>query len=265
MIERLRVLSRPLKYATYFAGLLLVLMIAVGVGATAAVVVNWQSGPAPSDSTETRTAKSGSLETTGPDVASEGTAIEPSRGSESPRNVANKAQFIHEANRKNSRGDYTYISEPSTNGNADAIVIVSFSPSSDRKNVGAASYEHNIGVWYEPVARQWAIFNQDRAPVPAGTTFEVVVPQGSVKFLHQADVLNTAGNYTFIDYPLTNGQPDAVLSVTQNWNPGEGRGVYRPGKLLATSVGHGENYRTHTMLGGQVRGARQRLPRIAAL
>jgi hypothetical protein len=100
MIERLRVLSRPLKYETYFAGLLLVLVIAVGVGATAAVVVNWQSGRAPTDSTETRTSKSSSLGTTGPDVASEDTAIEPSRGSESPRDAANKAQFIHEVDRK---------------------------------------------------------------------------------------------------------------------------------------------------------------------
>jgi hypothetical protein len=44
--------------------------------------------------------------------------------------------------------------------------------------------------------------------------------------VHQAEPSNTAGNYTYIDSRLTNGQPDAVLWVTQNWNPGGGSGVY---------------------------------------
>jgi hypothetical protein len=34
------------------------------------------------------------------------------------------------------------------------------------------------------------------------------------------------GSRTYLDDPLTNGKPDATLSVTQNWNPGGGRGVY---------------------------------------
>jgi hypothetical protein len=71
----------------------------------------------------------------------------------------------------------------------------------------------------------WAIFNQDRAAVPAGATFEVVVPRASAKFVHLASLVNTAGNYTYLDDRLTNGEPDVVLSVTQNWNPGGGRGV----------------------------------------
>jgi hypothetical protein len=45
-------------------------------------------------------------------------------------------------------------------------------------------------------------------------------------FVHQGSLANTAGNYTYLDDQLTNGEPDAVLSVTQNWNPGGGRGVY---------------------------------------
>ena len=62
--------------------------------------------------------------------------------------------------------------------------------------------------------------------MPAGSTFEVVVPRASEKFVHQADPSNTAGHYTYLDNRLTNGQPDALLSVTQNWNPGGGGGVY---------------------------------------
>ena len=62
--------------------------------------------------------------------------------------------------------------------------------------------------------------------MPAGATFQVEVPQASAKFVHYAGLVNIAGNYTYLDNQLTNGEPDAVLSVTQNWNPGGGRGVY---------------------------------------
>lgn len=178
MIERLRTLSSPLRYLVYAAGALLVLFVAVGVGATAAVVVGWQFE---------RVA-------TGPTKASEDTAIEPSNDSD---DAANEASFVHNTTDENSRGDYTYISDPSINGDPNAVVLVS--PTSDRKGTGGASYNHNIGIWYEPGAREWAIFNQDRAPVRAGATFEVRVPQASAGFVHQADLLNTAGNYTYLD------------------------------------------------------------------
>ena len=105
-----------------------------------------------------------------------------------------------------------------------AVVLVSLG--TEREGDGAASYTHNIGVWYTPVAHKWAIFNQDLAAVPAGSTFEVVVPASSASFVHQADPSNSARSYTYLDSRLTNGKPDAVLQVTQNWNPGGGRGVY---------------------------------------
>jgi hypothetical protein len=221
MIERLRALSPPFRYSIYAAGVLLVLCLAVGVGAAAAVVVGWQSGGPPTGSSESRssetsTLENGKSETTVTTRATEDTAIEPSSGS---KDKGPKASFVHRATDENSRGDYTYIGDPSINGHPNAIVLVSLTSE-------ATSYKHNIGVWYEPAARKWAIFNQDLAPVPEGATFDVEVPQASEKFVHQAVLLNTAGNYTYLDDRLTNGEPDAVLSVTQNWNPGGGGGVY---------------------------------------
>jgi hypothetical protein len=56
--------------------------------------------------------------------------------------------------------------------------------------------------------------------------FEVVVPPASQSFVHQAVPGNTISNSTYLDNPLTNGEPNAALSVTQNWNPGGGSGVY---------------------------------------
>ena len=100
-------------------------------------------------------------------------------------------------------------------------------PSADRENAGDATYDHNIGVWYEGVnEKKWAIFNQDRAAIPAGTTFEVIIRPASQSFVHYAVPGNTISNSTYLDNPLTNGESNAGLSVTQNWNPGGGRGVY---------------------------------------
>jgi hypothetical protein len=218
MIEWLRALSPQSRYLVYVAGMLLVISVAVGVGVSSAVVVGWQSGRVASDSAETSMFEGSMLETTGSAKASEDTAIEPSG------DTTESVSFVHRAKEGNSRGDYTYIGDPSINGNENAIVLAS--PSTDQSDIGTSTYEHNVGVWYEAGAGKWAIFNQDRAPVPAGATFEVEVPQASATFVHRSGALNTAGNYTYLDNQLTNGEPDAVLSVTQNWNPGGGGGVY---------------------------------------
>jgi hypothetical protein len=218
MIEWLRALSPQSRYLVYVAGMLLLISVAVGVGVTSAVVVSWQSGRVAGDSAETSMFEGSMLETTGTAKAAEDSAIEPSG------DTTEKVSFVHRAKEGNSRGDYTYIGDPSMNGDPDAIVLAS--PTPEQENIRPTSYEHNIGVWYEAGAGKWAIFNQDRAAVPAGATFEVEVPPASATFVHYAGLLNTARNYTYLDDPLTNGEPDATLSVTQNWNPGGGRGVY---------------------------------------
>jgi hypothetical protein len=137
---------------------------------------------------------------------------------------AEETAFAHTATDENSRGDYTYLSDPAIDGDPDAVVMVSVS--ADRGSDGGATYGHNIGVWYERGAQKWAIFNQDRAAVPAGAAFRVVLPPADEGFVHRAGLDNTEGNATFLDDPLTNGKANAPVSVTQNWNPGGGAGVY---------------------------------------
>ena len=132
--------------------------------------------------------------------------------------------FVHRSDEKNSRGDYTYLSDPNIDGDPNAVVLVM--PIPDQESTGDGIYDHNVGVWYEPQAQQWAIFNQDRAAVPAGTTFQVIVPGGPEKIVHRAESGNIDENSTYLDDPLVNGKPGAILSVTQNWNPGGGSGTY---------------------------------------
>jgi len=53
----------------------------------------------------------------------------------------------------------------------------------------------------------------------------LVYSQGD-KFIHIADSTNIIQNYTLIDNPNLNGNPNAIFLVTANWNPGGTGGVY---------------------------------------
>jgi hypothetical protein len=229
----LRGLSPPLRFLAYVAGALLVLLVAAGVGATAGLVFGgppeWlTSGSGDTEGTmsaktgEAATSKGAALET--PADAQYANSGEANQG-QNTNAPPNKTVFTHTATDANSRGDYTYISDPAIDGDPDAVVLVA--ESTDGRNARGASYDHNIGVWYEGAnEKKWAIFNQDRAAIPAGATFEVIILQAYETFVHYAKLDNTVGNRTYLDNPLTNEEPDALLTVTQNWNPGGGRGVY---------------------------------------
>lgn len=56
-------------------------------------------------------------------------------------------------------------------------------------------------------------------PRPGGVAFDAA-------FVHRAAPENIIQNSTYLDDPLINGDPDAILYVTQNWNPGGSRGTY---------------------------------------
>ena len=141
---------------------------------------------------------------------------ETSENVQASENRAPEAPSVHRVTEENSSGDYTYLNDPEIDGDPDAVVFAS----------PIGSYDHNIGVWYEPEQQKWAIFNEDRAPVPTGSTFEVVVPRDSERFVHGATQENVSADTTYMDNPLVNGKPDVEVSVTQNWNPGGGEGVY---------------------------------------
>jgi hypothetical protein len=219
---RLRGLAPPLRYAAYVAVALVVFFAAAGVGAAASLVVGWQServATGPGGPTGSGTPESTAVETTDDVRVSEGTAVETTDGAEDPG--AQGATFVHRATDGNTRGNYTYLSDPRLDGNPGAVVLVASSPGQGEQ--AGADYGHNVGVWYEFGEEKWAIFNQDLAAIPAGSTFEVVVPPADEGFVHRAGPADTFGNVTYLDDPLLDGRPAADVSVTQNWNPG-GRG-----------------------------------------
>lgn len=62
--------------------------------------------------------------------------------------------------------------------------------------------------------------------MPVGSTFKVVVRGEPEALIHRAAPGNTSANVTHVDDPLTSGKPEALVSVTQNWNPGGDISVY---------------------------------------
>jgi NADH:ubiquinone oxidoreductase subunit len=136
------------------------------------------------------------------------------------------ARFVHTATAANITANWTYIDHPLTNNNPNAIVLVTqnWNPG----GVGSTYNDHSIGVYYSNSEQKWAIFNQDTtAGMPTGAAFNVLIPAtGAGAFVHTATAANITGNWTTIDHPLTNDNPNAIVLVTQNWNPGGVSGTY---------------------------------------
>ena len=133
--------------------------------------------------------------------------------------------FVHKATAANTSGHITTIDYPLTNNKPNAILLVT--PNWNPGNVGGTYNDHPIGVYY--TGGKWRIFNQDFAAMPPNAAFNVIVPRpgpGEAVFVHQASAANTSSHVTFIDHPLTNGNPTALVLVTPNWNPGGGGGTY---------------------------------------
>ncbi len=165
----------------------------------------------------------------GADTAVGAGSSEPARGVETlPLSSAAAgvpgARFVHLATATNTTDFTSYLDHPLTTGNPNAIVLVTqnYNPG----GVGATYNDHEIGVMYDITSGRWAIYNQDLADIPVGAAFDVlVVSIGAPAFVHTATAANIHNNHTHIDHPLTNGNPAAVVLVTQNLNPGGAGGT----------------------------------------
>ena len=83
------------------------------------------------------------------------------------------AVFVHRATPENISANSTYLDNPLTNNNPNVILYVTqnFNPEGE----GGTYNGHPIGVWYDSDVQRWAIFNQDREPMPVGAAFNVAV------------------------------------------------------------------------------------------
>jgi predicted heme/steroid binding protein len=130
--------------------------------------------------------------------------------------------FVHVATNSNIISNWTVIDNVSLNGNPNAIFFITqnWNPPG-----GGGIYNTSpVGVWYD--GSHWAIFNQNLTAMPEGAGFNVYIPSGTDIFVHTATNSNIISNWTVIDNPSLNGNPNAVFFITQNWNPPGGGGIY---------------------------------------
>jgi hypothetical protein len=170
-------------------------------------------------------------------------------GSSKSGGSAFDATFVHRATSENIVDNRTYLDNPLTNENPDAFLSVT--PRFDSESGPGTYNEHPIGVFYDTNRLSWAIFNQDREAMPDGAAFNVAILRepteaagaenttfgrnapnkttarpSELAFIHHALTENISGNRTYLDHPRINNHPKSFLSVTQNWNPRGGPGIY---------------------------------------
>ena len=142
---------------------------------------------------------------------------------ENPTEVKGAVTFVHRAASENTNANSTYLDHPSANGNPDAFLLITPVWEPEDSEINNA---HPVGVWYNGERERWAVYNQDLAPMLQGAVFNVSVSKrsGGALFVHRATAGEVPDNTTYLDHPMINGKPEAILQVTPNWNPG-GRGA----------------------------------------
>jgi hypothetical protein len=121
------------------------------------------------------------------------------------------AAFVHQATAENTVGDETYLDDPLTDADHDAppSVAQNWNPGGV---VGGTYNDHPVGVRYDADVKQWVIFNEDGEAMPEGAAFNVtVLPLGEPTFVQRATPANVTENWTYVDDPLVNGDPDAII------------------------------------------------------
>ena len=149
------------------------------------------------------------------------TASAHSTHAQRPNSGAGAVVYTHIATAANSAGNWTDLNNNASNNHPNAVVIVTPNVSA---GVNGIVDKHAAGVWYDGIAHQWAIFNEDGTPIPHGAAFNVyAVPapfvgtsvEGAITFTVTA--ANSKGNWADIDNPITNNTANVFLNVTASW------------------------------------------------
>jgi hypothetical protein len=130
--------------------------------------------------------------------------------------------FVQTATAGNSGGDSTFLNSSRTNGLPATRLMVT--QVWDPGGSGGIYNNHAVGVWYDSANGRWAIFQEDKANMTTGASFNVMVGTkksgGGTSALQTATTANTGGDTTFISNAKTTGNPNAVVFETPNWDAG---------------------------------------------
>lgn len=121
--------------------------------------------------------------------------------------------FVQTVTSANTSGYITYLNSPGLNGNPSAnfLVTQNWNPGGS----GGTYNNHAIGVWYDSLAGEWTIYNEDRSALPTGAAFNVVSMVGVTNAMTQvASSSNISGDSTCINSAASNGNPNELLFIT---------------------------------------------------
>jgi hypothetical protein len=113
-------------------------------------------------------------------------------------------------------GYITLINNPTLNGNPNASFLVSqnWNPGGS----GGVYNNHAIGVWYSYVYQEWTIYNEDKASLPIGASFDVLnTTRGNNSFTQVATNSNTSGDSTCMNNSELNSNPNALAFIVHNF------------------------------------------------
>ena len=158
-------------------------------------------------------------------AAASATSQSSSNSNVHPQSGSGAVIYIHHTTSGNTSGNQTTLNNSVTNDHINVVIEVT--PNRSPDGGSAVVDAHPIGVRFEPAAK-WHIFNEDGAAMPIGAAFNVyAIPLGGFSgvFIHKATAANISGYYTVMNAPSVNGQPNALMLVTSNYNPSGGTGV----------------------------------------
>jgi hypothetical protein len=84
-----------------------------------------------------------------------------------------KSVFIQRATSENIIENSTYLDNPQTNDNPEAVLFVA--QNWNPEGSSGTYNDHSIGIWYDTDRKQWAIFNEDGIVMPVGAAFNVAI------------------------------------------------------------------------------------------
>ncbi|MCU0499698.1 MAG: hypothetical protein MUF87_20295 [Anaerolineae bacterium] len=117
----------------------------------------------------------------------------------------------------NVTANYTTVDHLLTNANDQARLFVTPSYGVGGTSNPAIYYNRGHGVWYNNITSRWTIFNQDSIAMSSAinAAFHVEVRSPSANtFNHVSTASNISAAVTYIDHPLTNNTPSALVFIT---------------------------------------------------
>jgi len=128
--------------------------------------------------------------------------------------------FVHRAGPGNIVKNATTLSHPTLDGRPHALIQVTATGSADGKPIERGTGA--LGVWYD--GQRWSIFNQDMSEVATDRLFNVEVNEPGPNLF--VNLGTSVGNTSRVAHPSCDGDADAILLVTPNWNPNGHEGTY---------------------------------------